>query len=75
MSPFFGYHPHRLLCCGSTGLCGWRRGDHAEITAIGVYVQFWFPEMAHASITRIDPTAGVHMLAAVNLARVEVVRR
>ena len=39
MSPFLVISPP-----GLTGLCGWR-GD-LRITAIGVYVQFWFPEMA-----------------------------
>ncbi len=33
---------HRLVILG---LCGWRWGSQ-RFTAIGVYVQFWFPECA-----------------------------
>ncbi|MFP1497042.1 hypothetical protein ACLB1Q_21325 [Escherichia coli] len=48
---------------GLTGLCGWRWGC-SEITAIGVYVQFWFPEMAQW----IPALIAVALVALANLA-------
>ncbi len=78
--PRTGYRFVRRLCAslyepvlwlshrpGLTGLCGWRWGSR-EITAIGVYVQFWFPEMAQW----IPALIAVALVALANLAAVRL---
>jgi AAT family amino acid transporter len=60
MSPFFGY-----LTAWSYWFM-WMAVGISEITAIGVYVQFWFPEMAQW----IPALIAVGLVALANLAAV-----
>lgn len=62
MSPFFGY-----LTAWSYWFM-WMAVGISEITAIGVYVQFWFPEMAQW----IPALIAVALVALANLAAVRL---
>lgn len=62
MSPFFGY-----LTAWSYWFM-WMAVGISEITAIGVYVQFWFPEMAQW----IPALIAVGLVALANLAAVRL---
>ena len=62
MSPFFGYLTARSYWFM------WMAVGISEITAIGVYVQFWFPEMAQW----IPALIAVALVALANLAAVRL---
>ncbi len=58
MSPFFGYLTALVILVYVDG------GRNPRSTAIGVYVQFWFPEMARWILGADCPAVGLVALTA-----------